>query len=81
VIEAEAARLRSPHHERRLRRLVQRLRSQVPIAESAKASAILANACAAFERDPAVRAKLAALLLADSLGPLRQAQALAAVAA
>jgi hypothetical protein len=36
---------------------------------------------AGFERDPEVRLKLAALLLADSLDRLQQAQILAAVAA
>ncbi len=81
AIKAEAARLWSPRHERRLARLVERLSAQLPIAGRANASAVLADGCAGFERDPEVRLKLAALLLADSLDPLQQAQILAAVAA
>lgn len=81
AVEAEAARLWSPRHERRLRRLVQRVRAQLPIAESAKASATLAEACSAFERDEMVRTKVGAMLLADSLGPLQQTQIAAALAA
>ncbi|MDP9303080.1 MAG: hypothetical protein M3O92_01065 [Actinomycetota bacterium] len=81
AIETEAARLWSPRHERRLARLVERLSVQLPIAGRAKASAVLADGCAAFERDGEVRLRLAAALLADSLSPLQQAQILAAVAA
>jgi hypothetical protein len=81
AIKAEAARLWSPRHERRLARLVERLSAQLPIAGWANASAVLADGCVGFERDPEVRLKLAALLLADSLDPLQQAQILAAVAA
>ena len=81
AIEAEAARLWSPRHEGRLARLVERLSAQLPVAGRANASVVLADGCAGFERDPEVRLKLAALLLADSLDPLQQAQILAAVAA
>jgi hypothetical protein len=81
AIEAEAARLWSPRHERRLARLVERLSEQLPIAGRANASSVLADGCAGFERDPEVRLRLAAMLLADSLGPLQQTQILAAVAA
>jgi hypothetical protein len=81
AIEAEAARLWTPRHERRLRRLVERLRAGLPIAGSARASAVLAEACSAFERDEAVRTKVATLLLADSLGPLQHVQILGARAA
>jgi hypothetical protein len=81
TIEAEAARLWSPRHEGRLARLVERLSAQLPIAGRANASAVLADGCAWFERDEEVRFKLAAMLLADSLDPLQQAQILAAVAA
>jgi hypothetical protein len=81
AIKGEAARLWSPRHERRLARLVERLSAQLPIAGRANACAVLADGCAGFERDPELRFKLAALLLADSLDPLQQAQILAAVAA
>ena len=81
AIEAEAARLWSPRHEGRLARLVERLSAQLPIASRANASAVLADGCAGFERDGEVRLRLAAMLLADSLDPLQQAQILAAVAA
>jgi hypothetical protein len=81
VIEAEAARFWSPRHESRLARLVERLGAQLPIAGRANASAVLADGCAGFERDGEVRLRLAAMLLADSLGPMQQAQILAAVAA
>lgn len=81
AIKAEAARLWSPRHERRLARIVERLSAQVPIAGRPNASAVLADGCAGFERDGEVRLRLAAMLLTDSLGPLRQAQILAAVAA
>jgi hypothetical protein len=81
TIEAEAERLWSPRHARRLARLVERLRGQLPIAGRANASAVLADACAGFERDGEVQLRLAAMLLADSLDPREQAQILAAVAA
>ena len=81
TIEAEAARLWSPRHEGRLARLVERLSAQLPIAGRANASAVLADGCAGFERDEEVRFRLAAMLLADSLDPLQQAQILAAIAA
>ena len=78
TIEDKAAQLWSPRHERRLARLVQRLRSRLGVADRPTASAVLRDACAAFERQEDVRTKLATLLLADSLGPL---QTIAAVAA
>jgi len=81
AIEAEAARLWSPRHEGRLARLVERLSAQLPIAGRAKASSVLAEGCAGFERDGAMRLRLAAMLLADTLDPLQQAQTLAALAA
>jgi hypothetical protein len=81
AIRSEAARLWSPRHERRLIRLVERLRAELPIAGSPNASAVLAKACSVFERDEVVRMKVAALLLADSLGPLQQAETLGALAA
>jgi hypothetical protein len=81
AIEAEAARLWSRRHERRLARLVERLKAQLPIAGRANASAVLADGCASFERDEEVRLRLAAMLLADSLDRLQQAQIPAVVAA
>jgi hypothetical protein len=81
AIEAEATRLWSPRHERRLARLVERLRATLPIAGHADVSAALADACTAFERDEEVKMRLAAMLLADSLGPLRHVQIHAALAA
>jgi SEC-C motif len=67
VVDAEADRLWSERRDRRLRLLVTRLRAQLPIAERPKASTVLAAACTAFEHDEAVRKKLAANLLADSV--------------
>jgi hypothetical protein len=81
AIEAKAARLWSPRHERRLARLVERLSAQLPIAGRANASAVLADGCDRFERDAEVRLRLAAMLLADSLDPLQQTQILMALAA
>ncbi len=78
AIEAEAARLWSLRHEGRLARLVERLRTQLPIAGRANVSRVLADGCAAFECDGEVRITLAALLLADSLGSLQQTQILVA---
>jgi hypothetical protein len=80
TIEAQASRLWSPRHERRLVRLVERLAAQLPDVESADASAVLTAACAAFERNDGLRPRLAAMLLADSLGWLRRAD-LTAIAA
>jgi hypothetical protein len=59
---------------------VARLRAQLPIAGRPKASAVLAAACQAFEHDEAVRKRLAASLLADSVC-WQRAQVAAAVAA
>jgi hypothetical protein len=81
AIEAEAARLWSPRHERRLARLVERLSAQLPIAGRPNASAVFADGCAGFERDGEVRLRLAAMLLADSLAPLQPTQILTALAA
>jgi len=81
AIEAEAARLWSPRHERRLARLVERLSAHLPIAGRANASAVLADGCAGCERNGEVRKRLAAMLLADSLALLQQGQILTAVAA
>ena len=83
TIEAEATRHWSPRHERRLVRLVNRVRAQLPVAApSGTASVAIAEACcAALERDPEVRPRLAALLLADSVSLLRATGIPPAVAA
>ena len=81
AIKAEAARLWSPRHERRLARLVERLSAQLPIAGRANASEVLADGCAGFERDGEVRLRLAAILLADSLDPMQRTPILTALAA
>ncbi len=78
AIEAEAARLWSPRHAARLALLVERLRTQLPIAGHADVSAVLADGCAAFECDEGARIRLAAMLLADSLGEIEQTQILVA---
>jgi hypothetical protein len=78
AIEAEAARLWSARHTGRLALLVERLRTQLPIAGHADASAVLADGCAGFECDGELRIRLAAMLLADSLGQLQQTQILLA---
>jgi hypothetical protein len=81
AIEAEAAHLWSPRHERRLARLVQGVREQPAVAQRPTAFAVLTEACAAFEREEDVRRKVASLLLAGSLDSLEQAQIPPAVAA
>jgi SEC-C motif len=77
VIE-QARRLREPWHDARLAELVGRVRSRLPLHGDADASATLARACEDFERDAGVRARLAELLLIDSLGRLAFVPALAA---
>ncbi len=78
AIEAEAQRLWSPRHAARLALLVERLGTQLPIAGHADVSAVLADGCSGFERDGDVRIRLAAMLLADSLGQLQETQILVA---
>lgn len=67
TLALEAARLATGRHRKRLVRLVGYVRRRLPLPEHPRASAGLAAACAAFERDRAVRGRLAALLLADAL--------------
>jgi hypothetical protein len=67
TIEVMATRLTTRWHRKRLPVLVRRLRARLPLAGYAEVSAALESACEAFERDRAVRARLAAELLADSL--------------
>jgi hypothetical protein len=69
-LQREAARLLTRRHRRRLWLLVRRLHRELPIAGFPRASDAIAGACAAFERDRRVRARLAATLLGDTLGPL-----------
>jgi hypothetical protein len=77
----EATRFWTPRHERRLGVLVRRIRAQLPVAAHAVASVVLAEACAAFEHDARFRERLPAILLADSLGPLRETVRFALAAA
>jgi hypothetical protein len=58
-------------HRRPLSRLVRRLAGELPDEEFRSASRAGALACDAFDRDRRVRSRVAALLLADMLGPLR----------
>jgi len=51
------------------------------VAAHAVASVVLAEACAAFEHDARFRERLPAILLADSLGPLRETVRFALAAA
>jgi hypothetical protein len=74
TIGSEARRLAGAHHRRRLELLVRRLRQQLPFDRYPLASAALTRACDAFERVPGIRERLLALLLADTLGPLRDIQ-------
>lgn len=71
VVRAQTARLRTCWHHRRLRLLVGRLRAGLPVAEYPRTSSALHAGCEAFERDEAMRRRLAELLLADSLSWLR----------
>ena len=66
-IAAIADRLATDWHDARLAALVGRLASRLPIAGFPSASAALAAACRAFERDKTVRRRLRAELLLDSL--------------
>jgi hypothetical protein len=67
AVEFVMTRLWSPRHDRRLARLVRRLRARVELVEDARVSELLRHAYAAFERDEAVRMRLASLLLIDSV--------------
>jgi hypothetical protein len=71
VFDAEVDRLMTPQHDRRLVLLVGRVRAQLPVRGFRRASRALEAACDSFERDEAVRARLAAMLLEDALGALR----------
>jgi hypothetical protein len=70
VLDAEAGRLRTPQHDRRLALLVGRVHDQLPVHGFRRASRAIKAACDSFERDETVRAGLAAMLLDDALGAL-----------
>lgn len=71
LLAERAAGAWTPTHERRLALLVGRVRARLPMQGRRRASRVLERACTAFDRDPDVRGRLAAMLLADTLGPLR----------
>jgi hypothetical protein len=71
VVDATAAELWTDEHEPRLALLVERVRRRLPQREWPQASEALAAACARFGRDEAIRGRVASLLLAETLGPLR----------
>lgn len=71
VLAAQARRLTTRWHRRRLDELVRRLASRLPVEGRPLASAALASACDAYRRDGSVRERVAAHLLADSLNWLR----------
>jgi len=74
VLVAEARRLARKDHRRRLDRMVERLREQLPCPGSPRASAGLEAACSAFARDRGLRDRVAWMLLGDSLGRLSFAE-------
>jgi hypothetical protein len=71
VVAQQAQALATAWHDARLRELVGRWRSRLPLDDFPVATSSLAAACEAFERDSSVRTRLAGLLLSDSLGRLR----------
>jgi hypothetical protein len=81
VLAATAAAFWTPAHGRRLALLVGRVQRRLPQAVRPRASEALVIACARFDSDEAVRTRTAALMLGDTLGPLRAIEARAPVAA
>jgi hypothetical protein len=71
TITLQAGAMWSEAHTRRLELLVGRVRAQLPLDGRPLASSALAEACSAVERELGARLRLAALLLADTLGPVR----------
>lgn len=67
VVASEAELLATGRHRSRLVRLVGYVRRALPDPDYPRASVALAGACDAFQRDRAVRRRLAALLLTDAL--------------
>jgi len=66
----QARRLLTPRHERRVGRLLGRIRAQLPVAGYPQASRLLARACREVEQDAELRASVAAILLGDALAEL-----------
>jgi hypothetical protein len=66
TVAREAARLVTDEHRDRLARLVRRLHASLPFPGFAVVSELVGEACAEFERDPAVRGELALWLLGDA---------------
>jgi SEC-C motif len=62
----------SDAHARRLDVLVQRLRASLPTLKPERAAQVLGEACVAFDEDEAVRRRVGALLLWDSLAVLER---------
>ena len=71
TVTLQAGAMWSKAHMRRLELLVGRVRAQLPFDGRPLASGALAEACSAVEREEGVRLRLAGLLLADTLGPVR----------
>jgi hypothetical protein len=67
VIAAQARQLASARHRKRLVRLVGYVRSHLPVPDFPRASQALDEACANFQRERALRTRLAAFLLAEAL--------------
>jgi len=79
IVDGIVERSWTDRHARRLAFLVARVRRQVPRQDFPATSASLTTACARFEEDETLTPPLAAMLLADTLGPPRpEAHSLAA---
>lgn len=68
VVTTVTARLATDWHARRLQRLVRRVERSLPFAGFPSASAAIAQGCAAFGEDEAVRRRLAEIMLEDMAG-------------
>lgn len=71
TLTLQAGAMWSKAHTTRLELLVGRVRAQLPFDGRPLASGALADACSAVEGEVGVRLRLAGLLLADTLGPMR----------
>jgi SEC-C motif len=78
TVAEHARRFCGTWHRARLAELVARVHSRLPLNRFPRATAALEGACDEFERDAALRERLAAMLLADSVCRLAIAPALAA---
>jgi hypothetical protein len=73
ILGGIAERLYGSWHERRLARMVEEVRGQLPLASHPAASAMLAAGCSCFGAGRGVGLRIAARLLADVLpAPARQ---------